>query len=104
MTPTIPTPGTLNKYGLSRDAFISLLASQGGVCAVCKAIPKGHWCIDHEHVKGWKKLPSEKRVKYVRGILCWRCNYYYACRGITVERALNLADYLRRYEFRKEQS
>jgi hypothetical protein len=55
----------LKRYGLVREDFDSLLASQGGTCAVCKtAEPRGNgWCIDHCHQAG-----------DVRGILCNNCN------------------------------
>lgn len=57
-------------YGISVDEYETLLAQQGGVCAICKKaetlIRKGALCkltIDHDHNTG-----------RVRGILCNNCN------------------------------
>ncbi len=91
-----PTAATLKKYGLSEAEWIELLRSQGGVCPVCK-IPMVRPVVDHEHVRNWKKLKPETRKKYVRGLCCWRCNYAFLGKGMTLERACNLADYLLAY-------
>lgn len=97
---TTPRKTTLDKYGLTVDDFTEILNSQYGVCAICGRKPNGRWNIDHYHCKGWSKKPPEERKKYVRGILCWVCNRYYAGRGITVERATNLVRYLTQFERR----
>jgi hypothetical protein len=97
-----PTKGTLKKYGLSEPEWRSMLDSQAGVCAVCEREPtKGRLCIDHEHVKGWKKLPPSERKLYVRGLLCWVCNAHYLFRGITISRSQNVTTYLQKYEARR---
>lgn len=51
-------------YGLTEEAFDALLASQGGVCAICGGGPglRG-WHVDHCHSGG-----------HVRGVLCEACN------------------------------
>ncbi len=54
------------KYGITEEERDQLLASQGGVCAICKTDdPKSKlgWVIDHCHTSG-----------RVRGVLCHRCN------------------------------
>lgn len=52
-------------YGLGRDDYDTLLALQGGRCAVCRAKPKGkRLVVDHDHKTG-----------AVRGLLCARCNH-----------------------------
>jgi hypothetical protein len=57
-----PSEKTLKKYGLSAGEWLDILELQGGVCAVCKKAPKsGRYHIDHDHVRGWKDLPDEKR-------------------------------------------
>lgn len=52
-------------YGISRDEYVSLLAAQGGACAICRSPDfRGRTpCVDHDHETG-----------AVRGILCDRCN------------------------------
>lgn len=50
------------RYGITLEIFESILASQGGVCAVCKSADKV-FCLDHNH----------KTLK-IRGIVCLNCN------------------------------
>jgi hypothetical protein len=52
------------KYGTTLAEYGQLLASQGGVCAICCEAPEGYELhLDHCHVTG-----------RVRGLLCARCN------------------------------
>ena len=93
-----PKPKTLARYGLTLEAWRAILDRQGGVCAVCRRVPtSGRLCVDHEHVKGWKKKPPEERAKAVRGLLCFFCNHYYVGRAITVAKSRNVTAYLERY-------
>lgn len=50
------------RYGITLEMFESILAAQGGVCAVCKQGNKV-FCLDHNH-----------KTLEVRGILCLNCN------------------------------
>ena len=105
LTKEYPTDETLEKYGLSRLDFKMLLESQNGVCPVCEKVPTtGRWYIDHEHVKGWKKLPAEKRKLYVRGVLCYFCNRFYLAKAMTAVKANNIIKYLGDYAIRKNQA
>lgn len=54
-------------YGLTRERYLEILSTQGGVCAICKsANPVTHQkylCVDHDHETG-----------KIRGLLCFHCN------------------------------
>jgi len=97
-----PTQATLNKYGLSREEFRTILSHQGGVCPICEKVPStGRWVIDHQHVKNWKKLPPENRKKYVRGVTCWFCNRNYLAKAMNERKAQNIIIYLEEYAIRQ---
>jgi hypothetical protein len=97
-----PSLPTLKRYGLSLEDWTKIAEAQNKACFVCEKVPtKGRLCIDHEHVKGWKKMPPDQRKLYVRGLLCWVCNHYYLGRGITIPKAANVVRYLELYETRK---
>lgn len=59
----------LKKYGLTRACYDVMLASQGGVCAICATETPGgrgkirSFVVDHCHISG-----------VVRGLLCHTCN------------------------------
>lgn len=98
-TPSLPT---LKKYGLNEDEWRAMAEAQNGRCFVCEKEPgTGRLCIDHDHVRGWKNMPPERRKLYVRGLLCWTCNFYYCGKGITVEKSKNVTKYLEQYAARK---
>jgi hypothetical protein len=98
----VPKKATLSKYGLCLAEWQALADSQGGVCYVCeKLTTTGRLCIDHEHVKDWKKLLPEHRKLFVRGLLCYRCNTTFVGRGVTIQRAERVAAYLRLYASRR---
>lgn len=99
----LPKPATLKRYGISAEEWLAILEGQGNVCAICeKEPPSGRFCVDHEHVRKWKKLPPEARKLTIRGILCWTCNHYYVGRGITINKATNVVRYLEAYARRAE--
>lgn len=62
-------------YGLTRESFEELLASQNGRCAICKTEdPQAHgrWCVDHDHAC----CPGNRSCgQCVRGLLCNGCNH-----------------------------
>jgi hypothetical protein len=58
------------RYGISREDYAALLASQGGVCAICGKPPEKTLCVDHCHATG-----------KVRGLLCRQCNWGLGCYG-----------------------
>lgn len=94
----VPSKTTLDRYGLSETEWQAICDRQEGRCFICEKEPTtGRLCIDHEHVKGWKKMPPEMRKLFVRGLLCWVCNHYYVGRGISIQKARNVVSYLSRY-------
>jgi Recombination endonuclease VII len=54
-----------NKFGLTPDEYDRMLVAQGGVCALCDALPTPGISlhVDHDHGTG-----------EIRGLLCVRCN------------------------------
>ena len=96
----IPSAATLKRYGLTEREFFEMARNQNDLCPICGQLPS-RWVVDHEHVPGWKLRSPQNRRKYVRGLVCWYCNWRFLAKGITVERACNLADYLLAYQRRK---
>lgn len=66
-------------YGITWEQRDAMLASQGGVCAICKSPdPKGRdWHMDHDHAC----CPTKARScgNCLRGLLCGRCNIAIGC-------------------------
>jgi hypothetical protein len=57
----------VSAYGLTPEQYETMLARQGGVCAICGHPPKTRrLAVDHDHGES----------KRVRGLLCFRCNKY----------------------------
>jgi hypothetical protein len=99
----VPKPPTLKRYGLDFSAWFKHAQRQNFVCAACGLLPSsGRLCIDHEHVKRWRKMKPEMRSRYVRGLLCWFCNKNYVGRSITLAKARNVVRYLLAYKDRRD--
>jgi hypothetical protein len=95
----VPTKATLARYGITADEWRAMYASQNGRCAACaRAVDK--LVVDHEHVRGWKQMPADRRRLYVRGLLCIRCNWRFLPVGLTGAIAGRIATYLAAYEAR----
>ena len=81
------------KFGVDADEYDRMLASQGGVCAICKSEEKAMrygkvlgMAVDHDHVTG-----------RVRGLLCSACNKALGLLGDSVDRLSAATEYLRGY-------
>ena len=65
-----------SKYGLTEETLATMLAAQGGRCAICGTTEPGGigtWQVDHDH----SCCPSRRVTcggKCIRGLLCQRCN------------------------------
>lgn len=69
------------QFGLSVTDYEEMLASQGGVCAICGNPPKrNNLSVDHDHVTG-----------KIRGILCPRCNLHVEW---AIDHATEIAQYM----------
>lgn len=98
----LPHPTTLAKYGWDLHSWLTMLAGQGWVCPLCGRAPaNGKFVTDHEHVRGWTRMPPEVRRLYVRGITCWIDNRYLLAGKMDRQRAENAVEYFRRYERRR---
>lgn len=65
----------LQTYGITLEEWKQKLKDQNGTCWICKKMPKsGILCVDHRHIKGFKKLTLDERKLEVRGLLCFMCN------------------------------
>jgi hypothetical protein len=97
-----PSPATLKRYGLSEMQWKRMIIQQCGKCYVCQDIPEsGRLCIDHDHIHRWRHSPPTERVKAVRGLLCFYCNFRRVGRGMTLAYARRIVSYLEAYEERK---
>lgn len=100
-----PSQKTLDKYGLTEADWWAILERQGGICPICHKVPTtGRFVVDHDHVRGWKKLPPEERKRYCRGLVCWFDNHYYLGRSITIEKSRNVTAYLEQYQARRPEN
>lgn len=98
IVPKPPSIGTLRKYGLTAADWLSILRRQGGGCGVCgRRPPTVLLCIDHEHVRGWRKLKPQERRRHVRGIACYHCNHRLLGRFITIDGIKLALVYLKAY-------
>lgn len=77
------------KYGMDHQQYASLLADQGGACAVCGGPPgagRPTFQVDHDHATG-----------RVRGLLCHSCNLALGHARDVPQLLRVMADYLRSY-------
>lgn len=81
-----------DNYGITQDEFEALLASQGGVCAICREPETARHqngdvrslAVDHDHDTG-----------RVRGLLCTNCNQALGKFKDDAERLQRAVEYLR---------
>lgn len=81
----------LKRHGLTVQQYESLLAKQGGVCAICHRPDPGregyeHLHVDHDHATG-----------LVRGLLCHGCNTALGFVGDEIETLRSMVRYLERH-------
>jgi len=97
-TLVIPKEKTLSKYGITKKEWLQMARKQRKVCAICKKFPStGKLHIDHEHIKNFKKLPPQEKKQYIRGLLCWTCNYFIMSKNVSIDKLKNAIKYLYKY-------
>lgn len=78
-----------------------MAARQGHLCYICgKLPPSRRLFIDHEHVKGWKRMAPAERKNFVRGLLCSTCNYRILHKHATLAKLTRAVKYLEEYDAR----
>lgn len=80
----------VSKYGITLQKFDEMARSQGGVCAACRSpnnIEGRELTVDHDHITG-----------EIRGLLCHSCNLVLGLVGDSLERLLDLHEYLRNHQ------
>ena len=77
------------RYGMTPQEYADMVASQGGVCAICETAPKNGRAlhVDHDHSDG-----------SVRGALCGRCNTALGGFQDKIERLGIAINYLRKHK------
>jgi hypothetical protein len=99
-----PTATTLKRYGLEVLDWEAIGDWQAWKCPCGRQPGKGKFNIDHEHVRGWKNMKPAERKQYVRGLVCWTCNFFQLAKNATAERLRLLADYLDEYDRRRDEA
>lgn len=82
------------RFGITRQEFDALFASQGNVCALCGTDNPGrnYWAVDHDHAC----CPSTDKTcgRCIRGILCGLCNHGLGAFRDSAEVLRKAAEYL----------
>lgn len=72
-TPQTAADRRLARYGLAAERYESMLAAQGGACAICRAEFGSTPHVDHDH--SCCPVAGRSCGKCVRGLLCNVCNW-----------------------------
>jgi hypothetical protein len=93
-----PSTATLKKYGLNAAQWNALPHQ---ACAICdRPFIKLKGFIDHEHVKGFSKMPAAEKRRYVRGVLCYWCNRFRVAKN-NYSSIMAIKGYLEKYHGRQ---
>jgi hypothetical protein len=72
-----------SKYGLTENEYNLILKKQKGKCIICGKKQKKTLSVDHCHKTGW-----------IRGLLCFRCNFGLGWFSDKIETFKKIVDYL----------
>lgn len=92
-------------FGITEKEYQKIFKSQNGKCFICEFPPTvRRLAVDHIHVKGYAKLPTEEKKKYVRGLLCYTCNkgigFLLECKGNAKKNLNNVVGYFMTYKMK----
>jgi hypothetical protein len=90
-----------NRYGISIEEYEAILASQGGVCAICGGTEVFINRVSRRrdrHVMGSLPVDHCHRTGEIRGILCSRCNFVVAYARDNPDTLDRAAAYLRTHQ------
>ena len=99
---------TLKDHGITLEEYEFMVASQGGLCAICGDDKPGGfqgkngattWNIDHDH-SCCPKLKSCNKCR--RGLLCARCNLGVGYLKDSEAILLRAAEYIRNHKQQQE--
>jgi hypothetical protein len=85
------------QYGLTSEDVARRWDYQGGLCPICwKQLTAKVWVIEHQHVKGFAKLPPGEKAKHFRGLVCGWDNHRVLsmCERAGYMRVANVVRYL----------
>ena len=81
-------------YGITEAQYDTMLAEQGGTCAICKRPEVSKWRRKGEPEERRMAIDHDHTTRQVRGLLCNRCNMGIARFDDDPERLRTAADYL----------
>lgn len=82
------------RFRLSKSDYTAMLASQGGVCEICRCSPDVEPLrVDHDHACC---STYQTCGRCVRGLLCSKCNWLLGIASDDPERLTAAAEYLRK--------
>jgi hypothetical protein len=93
--PDVVRAETLRGYGITPKEYNSLLAEQGGVCAICQK-PETELGGKHKRLVRQLAVDHDHETGQVRGLLCRRCNTAIGFLGDDVAGLWRAIDYLTR--------
>jgi hypothetical protein len=87
-----------NRYGMTVEEYDVKLASQNGVCVVCKRLPTENIPLGIDHDHNCCNSGCRSCGKCVRGLLCRNCNNALGAINDNISILENLIIYLRSYQ------
>lgn len=90
------------KYGISPGEYEAILKHQGNKCAICdRPVESFDRRLATDHVHDRALIAKYGLRASVRGLLCWRDNYWVVRRGVTSDILRRAAAYLERWPARE---